>query len=69
VLADGRSIGVTTSGAYGHRVGKSLAFACVDPAYAAPGSVFRILLQGEERGARVLAAPAFDAENARMRSA
>ena len=69
VLASGRSIGVTTSGAYGHRVQKSLAFACVDPAYAAPGSVFGILLQGEERRATVLAAPAFDADNARMRTA
>jgi dimethylglycine dehydrogenase len=69
VLAGGRSIGVTTSGAYGHRVQKSLAFACVDPAYAAPGSVFNILLQGEERRASVLPAAAFDADNARMRAA
>jgi dimethylglycine dehydrogenase len=69
VLAGGRSIGVTTSGAYGHRVQRSLAFACVDPAYAAPGSVFSILLQGEERRATVLPAPAFDADNVRMRAA
>ena len=40
LAADGRCIGVTTSGAYGHRVKKSLAFACVEPAFAAPGSVF-----------------------------
>ncbi len=68
VLAGGRCIGVTTSGAYGHRVQKSLAFACVDPEFAAPGSVFDILLQGEHRTARVLAAPAFDPDNARMRA-
>jgi dimethylglycine dehydrogenase len=68
VLAGGRCIGVTTSGAYGHRVRKSLAFACVDPAHAAPGSVFGILLQGEERRATVLPAPAFDAGNVRMRA-
>jgi len=67
VFAGGRCIGVTTSGGYGHRVQKSLAFACVDPAHAAPGSAFRILLQGEERRATVLPAPAFDADNARMR--
>ena len=30
VLVQDRCIGVTTSGAYGHRVQKSLAFACVD---------------------------------------
>jgi dimethylglycine dehydrogenase len=68
VLAGGRCIGVTTSGGYGHRVRKSLAFACVDPEFAAPGSAFDILLQGESRRARVLAAPAFDADNARMRA-
>jgi dimethylglycine dehydrogenase len=68
VLAAGRCIGVTTSGAYGHRVQKSLAFACVDPEFAAPGSTFDILLQGESRRARVLAAPAFDPDNARMRA-
>jgi dimethylglycine dehydrogenase len=67
VLADGRCIGVTTSGSYGHRVKKSLAFACVDPPFAAPGSQFDILIQGEPRRARVLAGAAFDADNARMR--
>jgi hypothetical protein len=40
----------------------------VDPAHAAPGSVFGILLQGEERRVTVLPAPAFDADNARMRA-
>jgi dimethylglycine dehydrogenase len=67
-LADGRCIGVTTSGAYGHRVKKSLAFACVDPAFAAPGSSFEMLLQGEARRATVLAAPAYDPDNTRMRA-
>jgi dimethylglycine dehydrogenase len=68
VLADGRCIGLTTSGAYGHRVQKSLVFACVDPPYVAPGSTFEVLLQGERRRANVLAAPAFDPDNARMRA-
>jgi dimethylglycine dehydrogenase len=67
VLAGDRSIGVTTSGAYGHRVRKSLAFACVHPDFAGPGSVFDIMLQGELRHARVLELPAFDPDNARMR--
>ncbi len=68
VLAGGRCIGVTTSGGFGHRVRKSLAFACVDPQFASPGSAFEILLQGELRAARVLAAPAYDPDNARMRA-
>jgi dimethylglycine dehydrogenase len=62
-----RSIGVTTSGAYGHRVNKSLAFACVDSKYSAPGSEFDILIQGERVGATVRAHPAFDPSNALMR--
>jgi len=66
-LSDCRCIGVTTSGSYGHRVQKSLAFACVEPTFAAPGSVFEVLIQGEPRRARVLERPAFDADNARMR--
>jgi dimethylglycine dehydrogenase len=67
IAADGRCIGVTTSGAYGHRVGKSLAFASVEPEFEGPGRAFDILIQGELRRATVLPAPAFDADNSRMR--
>jgi dimethylglycine dehydrogenase len=68
VLDQDRCIGVTTSGAYGHRVGKSLAFACVAPDFAAPGSRFEVLIQGERRAATVLPGAAFDPDNARMRA-
>jgi dimethylglycine dehydrogenase len=68
VLAGERCIGVITSGAYGHRVGKSLAFACVEPRFAAPGGRFDIQIQGERRAATVLGAAAFDPDNVRMRS-
>ncbi len=68
VLAGDRCIGVITSGAYGHRVGKSLAFACVEPRFAAPGACFEIQIQGERRAATVLGAAAFDPDNLRMRS-
>jgi dimethylglycine dehydrogenase len=61
-------IGLTTSGGYGHRVGKSLFFASVPPENAAPGSSFEILLQGERRAATVLEHPAYDADNARMKA-
>jgi len=67
VLAGEACIGITTSGSYGHRVKKSLAFACVDPSHSAPGSVFEVLIQGERRCARVLEAAAFDPDNSRMR--
>jgi dimethylglycine dehydrogenase len=66
---DGESgIGVATSGAYGHRVAKSLAFVSVDLKFAAPGSCFDLLIQGERRKATVLGAPAFDPDNSRMRA-
>ncbi len=67
VLAGEACIGITTSGSYGHRVKKSLAFACIDPIHSAPGSASHVLIQGQRRQARVLAAPAFDAANSRMR--
>jgi dimethylglycine dehydrogenase len=63
-----RCIGVATSGAYGHRVKKSLLFACVEPQFAAPGSVFDVLVQGERRRATVLAQAAYDPDNLRMRA-
>jgi dimethylglycine dehydrogenase len=67
VLIGDRCIGVATSGAYGHRVKRSLAFACVPPEFAAPGATFDLLIQGERRAATVLAGAAFDPDNVRMR--
>jgi dimethylglycine dehydrogenase len=67
VLIEDRCIGVVTSGAYGHRVKRSLAFACVPPEFAAPGARFDLLIQGERRAATVLAGAAFDPDNLRMR--
>jgi dimethylglycine dehydrogenase len=60
-------IGLTTSGGYGHRVGKSLFFACVSLEQSAPGSAFDIYLQGERHQAVVLAGPAYDPDNAKMK--
>lgn len=67
IMDQDRCIGVTTSGAYGHRVKKSLIFACVPPQFAGPGTVFEILIQGERRRAAVLETAAFDPGNVRMR--
>ena len=66
--ADGRIIGLTTSGAYGHSVGKSLAFAYVEPAFKDPGTEFDIQLMGELRKAKVLAEPAYDPKNEKLRA-
>jgi dimethylglycine dehydrogenase len=68
VMDGERCVGLTTSGGYGHRVKRSLAFACVEPAYAAPGARFEVLIQGERCAATVLAEPPYDPTNARMRA-
>ena len=60
-------IGLTTSGGYGHSVGKSLAFVYVKPEYTTPGSTFDIEILAERCQATVLAEPAYDPANERMR--
>ena len=60
-------VGLTTSGGYGHRVGKSLFFASVPPEHAVPGSRFDIMLQDQRRAAIVLQMPVYDPDNARMK--
>ena len=67
VLVGDRCIGLTTSGGYGHRVRKSLLFACVEPEFATPGSQFEVYVQGERRTATVLEHPAYDPDNLKMK--
>lgn len=63
-----RIVGVSTSGGYGHAVGRTLAFAYVEPRLAAPGSRVELGILGERRGAEVLAGPAYDPGNARLKA-
>ena len=65
---DGRVVGVTTSGAWGHYTGKSLGFAYVEPHLAAPGTTLTIDILGAPRTATVLAEPAYDPRNERLRA-
>ena len=67
VYKDGALVGITTGGAYGHAVGKSLAFAYVDPKFAAAGTEFDVLMMGNTRKMRVLADCAWDPKNERLR--
>ena len=68
VYHDGKVVGVTTSGAFGHAVDKSLAFAYVPPALIALGTEFIILMFSEMRKARVIAESAWDPENIRLKT-
>lgn len=65
---DGRCVGVTTSGAYGHYVRKSLGFGYVPPQLAKPGASLEVGLVGERRRVRVLAEAAHDPANLRLRA-
>lgn len=68
VFAGDHCIGVTTSGGYGHCVQKSLGFAYVDIAYSDVGTCFDIDLLGERRCAQVLAEPAYDPANKKLKA-
>ncbi len=68
VYGRGKMMGLTTSGAYGYSVGKSLFFAYVHPDYQTPGSEFEIRVMDERRPARVLAGPAWDPRSQRLRA-
>ena len=68
IYSDGRCIGVTTSGGYGHRTDQSLGFGYVAIAHSAPGTVFEVEILGERYPATVLAEPVWDPSNVRQRA-
>jgi dimethylglycine dehydrogenase len=61
-------VGATASVAYGHTVGKILAFAYLKPHAATPGTALEVLIAGKPRAACVLGAPAHDPDNLRPRT-
>ena len=65
---DNKKVGLTTSGAYGFRVKKSLAFAYVKPDCAKIGNNLFIEIQGEKIKAKIINEPAFDKNNDRLKS-
>ena len=68
VYFDDKKVGLTTSGAYGFRVKKSLAFAYVKPDCANIGNELFIKIQGEKIKAKIIDEPIFDKNNDRLRS-
>ena len=60
VLHEGEVVGSTASIAYGHTVGKILAFAYIKPHAAEPGTELEVVIAGESRSACVLGEPAYD---------
>jgi dimethylglycine dehydrogenase len=67
VYSGDKLVGVTTSGGFGHKIGKSLAFAYVPPDMTAAGTEFSIMMFTQSRKARIIAEPAWDPENQRLK--
>lgn len=67
VYADGRAVGLVTSGAYGFSVGKGLAFAYLSPEHAEAGTRLEMRVVGDMRPARVLTEAAYDPQSTRQR--
>jgi dimethylglycine dehydrogenase len=63
VMLEGKVVGSTASVAYGHTVGKVLAFAYVKPHAAKPGTALEVVIHGTPRVARVLDEPAYDPQS------
>lgn len=68
VLMNGKVIGATSSVAYGHSVGKVLAFAYVKPEAATAGQDLDVVIMNAPRRARVLGEPAYDPQSLLPRS-
>lgn len=66
LFAQGRPVGVVTSGAYGHRVRKSLALAFLREPLVRDGLTVKLL--GRERPARILAKPPYDPQNKKLKA-
>jgi glycine cleavage system T protein len=68
VRVAGEIAGRVTTGGYGFTVGKSIAFAYLPPAHAAPGTEVAVEIFGEWVGGEVATAPLFDPKGERIRA-
>jgi dimethylglycine oxidase len=68
VWSEGRAVGYVTSGAFGHTVGRSIAYAWVPPEVAEVGSRVEVEYFGERHPATVAEEPLFDPAMKRMRA-
>ncbi len=68
-IFDGETIvGMTSSGGFGHRTGKSIALGYVPPALAAPGTRLEVEVLGRKLPAEVVAMPLYDPKNEKMKA-
>jgi dimethylglycine dehydrogenase len=67
IRAQGHIVGTVTSGGFGHRTGLNLAYAFLEPGFAAPGTEMTADIIGEPAPARVIEMGPYDPGHARMR--
>jgi len=60
-------VGITTSGGYGHRMGRSYALAMMDRDFTKIGTAITVQVMGEMRPAKVIAMSPYDPSGKRMR--
>jgi len=68
IYRDGELVGRATHGAFGFRIGKSIALAMVRPDCAGEGTALEIKILGRIHQARVIAESPYDAENVKLRA-
>jgi dimethylglycine dehydrogenase len=68
VYLNGQQIGSVTSGAYGHRTQKNIAFAFIQPEHAAIGTTLEIEMLGQQINARIVEGCLYDPDNKRVRA-
>jgi dimethylglycine dehydrogenase len=68
IFKDNERVGMTSSGGYGHRVGKSIAFGYVTPGLTDPGTKLEVEVLGQKLPAEVVATPLYDPANQKMKA-
>ena len=68
VFAAGQLTGIVTGGAYGHRIGKSLAFAYLKPEHCLPGQALVVDTSLGSRHCHVVMDAVYDPANLRLKS-
>lgn len=68
ILVGEQVVGYTTSGGYGHRIGKSVALGYIDVEHLEPGTAVTIRVLGESRSAQLVAESPHDPQNALLRA-
>ena len=68
IFKDGKRIGMTSSGGFGHRVEKSIAMGYVAPEFGATGTKMEVEILGRSRKAEVVAMPLYDPKNEKIKS-